>query len=367
FDNSRPTPFQTVMLMLQDLGASKPLTGSPGTTQGGLRTTLLNRQAAQCPIRPSCPPECDAAQVWQLLEDICHNTAPNEFGQSSQRLRGGRQEVIRRLRQWLACKDPHETICAEIAKARELLVSNQRVLQQYQDLVDKINRGEFNKTFREAQDAIVVELEKQAREHGAQRQTVRNPGKTEWSDTLGRPVITIGDPPPSGCTAIDLLETIIHELRHYHDLMKTPALRDANPEDRGRAIIPKLQEEIDDYTALIDYLQNTFLPMWSQCEQLCCQNQGGALHREHDEADEPATPVHCCGTRAPDPAGGRATSRRQLRAGLFAALQRRASFSREHRGAFAARFEGDDADSSDFAAGWHQGERVCFAWHQNTD
>ena len=58
---------------------------------------------------------------------------------------------------------------------------------------------------------------------------------------------------------------------------------------------------------------------------------------------------------------------RQLRPGLLEALQRRASFTRAHRGAFAAVLEGDEADSGDAAAEWHAGDRVCFAWHQEKD
>jgi PKD repeat protein len=60
---------------------------------------------------------------------------------------------------------------------------------------------------------------------------------------------------------------------------------------------------------------------------------------------------------------GSILSWRQLRPGLLEALQCRANFSRAHRGAFAGIQEGDVTNSSDTAAGWHAGERVCFAWH----
>jgi hypothetical protein len=55
------------------------------------------------------------------------------------------------------------------------------------------------------------------------------------------------------------------------------------------------------------------------------------------------------------------------RLGLLEALQRRASFTRAHRGPFAAALDGDAADSAAIAAGWHAGDRVCFAWHQACD
>ena len=54
----------------------------------------------------------------------------------------------------------------------------------------------------------------------------------------------------------------------------------------------------------------------------------------------------------------------QVSPGLLEALQRRASFTRAHRGPFAAALAGDPIDSSDTAAGWHAGDRVCFVWHQ---
>jgi PKD repeat protein len=72
---------------------------------------------------------------------------------------------------------------------------------------------------------------------------------------------------------------------------------------------------------------------------------------------------------APDPADperreGPMADVPPMRPGLLEALQRRVSFTRAHRGAFAAILEGDATDSSDTAAGWHAGDRVCFAWHQ---
>jgi len=57
----------------------------------------------------------------------------------------------------------------------------------------------------------------------------------------------------------------------------------------------------------------------------------------------------------------------EFRMGLPEALQRRASFTRMHRGPFAAQVEGDVADSSDSSIGWHAGDRVYFAWHQDGD
>ncbi len=57
----------------------------------------------------------------------------------------------------------------------------------------------------------------------------------------------------------------------------------------------------------------------------------------------------------------------RLRPGLLEALGRRASFTRDCRGPFAAPVEGDSADSSDRAACWHDGGRVFFAWHQNEE
>ena len=45
------------------------------------------------------------------------------------------------------------------------------------------------------------------------------------------------------------------------------------------------------------------------------------------------------------------------------ALARRASFTRAHRGAFAAPLDGDAADSHAHPSGWHAGDRVVYAWH----
>jgi PKD repeat protein len=56
-----------------------------------------------------------------------------------------------------------------------------------------------------------------------------------------------------------------------------------------------------------------------------------------------------------------------LRIGLLQALQRRASFSREHRGPLAASFTGETGSSEAFAASFHAGDRILFAWHQNND
>ena len=75
--------------------------------------------------------------------------------------------------------------------------------------------------------------------------------------------------------------------------------------------------------------------------------------------------------RGAAPAGDRGTTGsssaltwRNLRPGLLEALQRRSSFTRAHRGAFAAVLDGTIDDSSDTAAAWHAGDRVCFVWHQ---
>jgi hypothetical protein len=57
----------------------------------------------------------------------------------------------------------------------------------------------------------------------------------------------------------------------------------------------------------------------------------------------------------------------RLRWGLLEALQRRAGFTRSHRGPFAAPAEGNSTDSSAMASGWHAGDRVYFAWHQQKD
>lgn len=54
-----------------------------------------------------------------------------------------------------------------------------------------------------------------------------------------------------------------------------------------------------------------------------------------------------------------------LRAGFMEALGRRAGFTRRHRGAFAAPLSGSAGDSSAAPAGWHAGDRVLFAWHQD--
>ena len=60
-----------------------------------------------------------------------------------------------------------------------------------------------------------------------------------------------------------------------------------------------------------------------------------------------------------------ADQRIQIRPGLLEALQRRASFTRSHRGPFASPTTGDTADSSPTPAAWHAGDRVLFAWHQH--
>jgi len=56
-----------------------------------------------------------------------------------------------------------------------------------------------------------------------------------------------------------------------------------------------------------------------------------------------------------------------LRFGLLEALEYRARFTRAHRGPFAAPIEGDAEDSSPYAASWHAGDRMYFAWHQPQD
>jgi hypothetical protein len=49
----------------------------------------------------------------------------------------------------------------------------------------------------------------------------------------------------------------------------------------------------------------------------------------------------------------------------FEALERRAGFTRVHRGAFATPLEVDAADSKHTPAAWHAGDRVCYAWHSD--
>ena len=110
------------------------------------------------------------------------------------------------LRQSLGCKDPHEDICAEIAAAQKQLASDQLVLQLYQDMVDKINRGEFNGTFVEAQNAILAGVRRRQQAMG-HTPTAHVGGSTTWEPSLGRPTITITPPArgTTGCTAIGLL------------------------------------------------------------------------------------------------------------------------------------------------------------------
>jgi len=62
-----------------------------------------------------------------------------------------------------------------------------------------------------------------------------------------------------------------------------------------------------------------------------------------------------------------ASEQPEARIGLLEALQRRASFTRSHRGPLASPLDGYSGDSTDMAAGWHAGERVYFAWHQQSD
>ncbi len=57
----------------------------------------------------------------------------------------------------------------------------------------------------------------------------------------------------------------------------------------------------------------------------------------------------------------------RLRPGLLEALKRRATFTRAHRGPVSAPVDGNAANSSDFAAGWHAEDRIYFAWHQEND
>jgi hypothetical protein len=72
-----------------------------------------------------------------------------------------------------------------------------------------------------------------------------------------------------------------------------------------------------------------------------------------------------CGETVPQEPAGEASAAPQLRLGLLEAVQRRASFTRTHRGPFAAPLDGSAADSADAAAAYHAGDRVCFAWHQD--
>ena len=57
----------------------------------------------------------------------------------------------------------------------------------------------------------------------------------------------------------------------------------------------------------------------------------------------------------------------QIRPGLMQALQHRATFTRAHRGPFANQLDGNLVESTDYAAGWHAGNHVYFAWHQRGD
>lgn len=57
----------------------------------------------------------------------------------------------------------------------------------------------------------------------------------------------------------------------------------------------------------------------------------------------------------------------KLRPGLLEALQRRAGFSRDHRGPFAARLAGEPDDVADFANGHRSSDRVLLAWHQQNN
>ncbi len=52
-----------------------------------------------------------------------------------------------------------------------------------------------------------------------------------------------------------------------------------------------------------------------------------------------------------------------LRPGLLECLQRRATFSRAHRGAYAAPIHRSTDLSSENPSAWHNDDRVCFAWH----
>src|SRR5204862_7418690 len=125
--------------------------------------------------------------------------------------------------------------------ARSRLQSNQTMRQKYQELIDKINRGEFAGTFEDAQNEIV---------RGVNGTVL---AETVWDERLGRPKLTIHPPPPgtTGCTAIGLPETLMHEFRHYYKIMEDPLFREMDATATGRNIIPYLQHEIDDYTALI--------------------------------------------------------------------------------------------------------------------
>jgi hypothetical protein len=56
-----------------------------------------------------------------------------------------------------------------------------------------------------------------------------------------------------------------------------------------------------------------------------------------------------------------------IRMGLLQAIQRRATFTRAHRGGVSSPLEGTEADSSDFAASWYTADRIYFVWHQHQD
>jgi hypothetical protein len=184
--------------------------------------------------------------------------------------------------------------------------------------------------------------------------------------------------PPQGCTAIGLLISAMHELRHANDMLLN---RDASTPENLQGIIQQIDKEIDDHTAMLNYLQNSFLPRWSQCEKDCCQQHAQRAAASEAVAmpgppapaptfvgqDRDDPPVLCCGNQPQGGKAAQAADKRELRTGLIEALQRRATFTRAHRGALAGKLAGDEADSSAVAFGWHQGERVCFAWHRADD
>src|SRR5205814_7244181 len=141
-----------------------------------------------------------------VLDAFCNDTNPDAFGHAPQQVLGGASRVRSMLQQLQRCKDPNEDICAEIAAARSRLQSNQTMRQKYQELIDKINRGEFAGTFEDAQNEIV---------RGVNGTVLAEP---VWDERVGRAKIGIHPPPPgtTGRTATAPLATLMHESRQYY-------------------------------------------------------------------------------------------------------------------------------------------------------
>lgn len=189
---------------------------------------------------------------------------------------------------------------------------------------------------------------------------------------------------------IELDVTLEHELTHikrfekeWDDFKKSPNPGNGDWEkwkkilpptldSKGQDIVPFLKEERDRYEEGIDKLTK-----WLEKCKKCCPG-GRSLgptenRRMAGASDDPPVTIALDSAAAPegfaeiiagDDAVGLDAPEPQMRPGLLQALERRAMFTRTHRGPLPSPSQRrNDLDSSDQPAGWHTGQRVFFAWN----